>query len=55
MSAAAPVALAVMDDAGFVIGSYAVTAVALLALVVATLRRARRLAPLVRDEDKPWT
>ncbi len=44
-----------MDDAGFVLGSYALSAAAILALVVATLRRARRLSPLVRDEDKPWT
>lgn|GEM_PF-703346 len=44
-----------MEDAGFVLGSYALSAVAILALVAATLRRARRLAPLVRDEDKPWT
>ena len=47
--------VAVMDDAGFILGSYGLTTVAILAIVVATVRRARRLAPLVRDEDKPWT
>ncbi len=54
MSTDAPL-LAVMEDAGFILGSYALTAIAVLGLVVATIRRARRLAPLVRDEDKPWT
>jgi heme exporter protein D len=44
-----------MDNAGFVLGSYALSAAVILALVAATLRRARRLSPLVRDEDKPWT
>jgi heme exporter protein CcmD len=44
-----------MEDAGFVLGSYALSAAVILALVAATLRRARRLSPLVRDEDKPWT
>ncbi len=44
-----------MNDAGVIIGSYAVTIVAIGGYVVWMLRRARRLAALLPDEDRPWT
>ncbi|MGD9704224.1 MAG: CcmD family protein [Acidimicrobiia bacterium] len=44
-----------MNDAGVIIGSYAVTIVGIGAYVAWMLRRARRLAAHIRDEDRPWT
>ncbi len=44
-----------MDDAGFIIGSYAITLAVIGALAVAFLRRARRLSDAVDDGDKYWT
>jgi CcmD family protein len=44
-----------VNDAGVIIGSYAVTIVAIGGYVVWMLRRARRLSELTRDEDRPWT
>jgi hypothetical protein len=44
-----------MDDAGVIIGSYAVTIIGIGAYVVWMLRRARRVAAGVREEDRPWT
>jgi heme exporter protein CcmD len=47
--------LAVMEDAGFIIGSYVVTFGAIGAYAVHVLRRARRVTRRVPDEAKPWT
>jgi len=43
-----------MSDAGFIVLSYALTAGAILSLVVGTIRRGRLLARQVADQDKPW-
>jgi heme exporter protein CcmD len=47
--------LAVMEDAGFVIGSYVVTFGAIAAYAGYVLRRARRVTKGLPDEAKPWT
>lgn len=47
--------LLAMDDAGFIIGSYAITLAVIGALALAFLRRARRLSDAVDDADKYWT
>lgn len=44
-----------MQNAGFVIGSYAVTFGAIGLYVWRMLARARRTAQHVADEDLPWT
>jgi heme exporter protein CcmD len=44
-----------MDDAGFIIGSYAITFVAVLGFAAATLRRARRLGKKISQEETYWT
>ena len=44
-----------MEDAGFIFGAYAITFGGIAVYALAMLRRARRLAPQVPDEDKPWT
>lgn len=44
-----------MDDAGFIIGSYVVTFVAIAMYAIATLRRGRRLSKQVPEEEKYWT
>jgi heme exporter protein CcmD len=44
-----------MDDAGFIIGSYAVTFLAVIAFAVATLRRGRRLGKKISQEETYWT
>jgi hypothetical protein len=43
-----------MEDAGFIVGSYAITFGAIAVYAIALLRRARRLASQVPDEEKPW-
>ena len=52
MSAAGIVA---MDDAGFILGSYAVTFLVVGAFAWRMLRGSRRLADQVDDEHKYWT
>jgi heme exporter protein CcmD len=44
-----------MDDAGFIIGSYAITFMAVIGFAVATLRRARRLGKKISQEETYWT
>lgn len=44
-----------MNDAGVIIASYAVTLAGISAYAAWMLRRARRLASQVSDEDRPWT
>ena len=44
-----------MEDAGFIIGSYAVTLGGIGAYAVFVLRRARRATRRLPDEAKPWT
>jgi heme exporter protein CcmD len=44
-----------MDDAGFIIGSYAITFLAVVAFAVATLRRARRLGKKISQKETYWT
>ena len=44
-----------MDDAGFILGSYAITAAVLVGLAWRVLRISRRLSPQVDDADKYWT
>lgn len=43
-----------MEDAGFIIGSYVLTAVTISAYVVWFFRSARKLDEHATDEDKPW-
>jgi hypothetical protein len=43
-----------MEDAGFIIGCYAITFGGIAVYAVAMLRRARKLAAQVPDEEKPW-
>jgi hypothetical protein len=43
-----------MDDAGFIIGSYVVTFLAVGSLAIAYLRAGRKLADRVPDEEKYW-
>jgi hypothetical protein len=44
-----------MEDAGFIIGSYVVTFTAIAWYAWANLRRGRRLAEQVPDDEKYWT
>lgn len=43
-----------MDDAGFIIGSYALTFGAMIAFALRTVRLGRRLSRQVPDEEKYW-
>lgn len=43
-----------MDDAGFIIGSYALTFGAMIAFAWRTVRLGRRLSRQVPDEEKYW-
>ena len=43
-----------MEDAGFIIGSYAITFGAIAIYALAVLRRARRTTSQLPDEAKPW-
>jgi heme exporter protein CcmD len=44
-----------MDDIGFILGSYVLTFAGVAVLAVWILRRGRRLADRIPEEDKPWT
>jgi hypothetical protein len=44
-----------MEDAGFIIASYAITLGAIALYAWRTLTHARRLARRLPDEHKPWT
>lgn len=44
-----------MDDAGFIIGSYAITFAAIAAFAWTTIRRGRKLAQQVPPEEQYWT
>lgn len=44
-----------MEDAGFIIGSYAVTFGAIALYAWRVLARARRVSAQAPEEDKPWT
>jgi hypothetical protein len=48
-------AVVAMDDAGFILASYAITFAVIGALALAFIRRGRRLADAVDDADKYWT
>lgn len=45
----------IVDDAGFIIGSYVVTFGAVIVFALAVLRRARTLSRSIPDEEKYWT
>jgi heme exporter protein CcmD len=47
--------LAIMEDAGFVIGSYVLTFGAIGGYAAYVLRRARRATKGLPEEAKPWT
>ena len=47
--------LAIMEDAGFIVGSYVVTFAAIGAYALYVLRRARATTRRLPDEAKPWT
>jgi heme exporter protein CcmD len=44
-----------MEDAGFILGSYVLTFAAVALFAWRVLRRGRRLAERVSDDDKYWT
>ena len=44
-----------MDDAGYIVGSYAITLLVVGAMAWAFVRRGRRLGRSVDDADKYWT
>ncbi len=48
-------AVLAMDDAGFIIGSYAVTFAAVGVFAWRMLRQGRRLADRIDDDQKYWT
>jgi hypothetical protein len=48
-------AVLAMDNAGYIIGSYAVTIGVIAAFATRVLVKARRLANQVDDADKYWT
>lgn len=43
-----------MKDAGFIFGSYILTVGSIFIFAVATLRRAKKSAHSVSDNDKTW-
>ena len=43
-----------MDDAGFIVTSYVITLGGVALYALALLRRGKRLARRLPDEDKPW-
>ena len=47
--------VAVMDDAGFILGSYAVTFATIGLYAWRVLRGGRKLADQIDDEHKYWT
>ena len=48
-------AVLAMDDAGFILGSYAVTLLAVGAFAWRVVRTGRRLGDQIDDTDKYWT
>jgi hypothetical protein len=44
-----------MDDLGFILASYVVTLAGVASFAWSIVRRARRQAEHVRQEDRPWT
>jgi hypothetical protein len=48
-------ALIAMDDAGFIIGSYALTLGVVGAFALRAIRHGRRLGDQIDDADKYWT
>jgi heme exporter protein CcmD len=44
-----------MDDAGYIVGSYAVTLLVIGGMAWSFVRRGRRLGRSVDDADKYWT
>ncbi|TVR26920.1 MAG: heme exporter protein CcmD [Ilumatobacter sp.] len=44
-----------VDDAGFIIGSYAITFAAIAIFAWTTIRRGRKLAQQVPPEEQYWT
>ncbi len=48
-------AMVAMEDAGYIIGSYAVTFAVVAGFTWRVLRGGRRLAEQVDDNDKYWT
>jgi heme exporter protein CcmD len=51
----AKLAMFAMDDAGFILGSYAITLGVVGALAWRVVRRGRALSQRVDDADKYWT
>ena len=47
--------IALFDDAGFIIGGYAVTFLAIGAMVWRLIASGRRLGKQVADDEKYWT
>ncbi len=47
--------LAFFDDAGFIIGSYAITFVVIGGFALRVIRGGRRLADEIDDDRKYWT
>lgn len=43
-----------MEDAGFILGSYALTAFVVLAFAWRTIRQGRKLAERIPDDEKYW-
>lgn len=43
-----------MEDIGFVLGGYIVTFVSVAAYAWFTIRRGRRTAAQIPDDEKPW-
>jgi heme exporter protein CcmD len=55
VNAAITAAVLAMDDAGYILGSYAVTVAVVAGLAWRIIRRSRQLAAQVDDADKNWT
>lgn len=54
-STVATAATLAMDDAGFILGSYAITLIVVGGIAWAFVRRGRQLGRAVDDADKYWT
>ena len=54
MNAATVTATIAMDDAGYILGSYAITFVVVGLLAWRVIQRGRRLADQIDDDDKYW-
>jgi hypothetical protein len=44
-----------MEDAGFIIGSWVITAASIIAYAVFVIRRGKHLAENATREEMPWT